>query len=36
MNAFKCFELYIKDKDLPKDIEQYILEGYASIYYSLE
>ena len=36
MNAFKCFELYIKDKDLPKDMEQYILEGYASIYYSLE
>ena len=36
MSAFKCFESYVKDKGLPKDMEQFLLEGYTSISYSLE
>ncbi len=36
INAFKCFKSYVKDKGLPKDMEQFLLKGYASISYSLE
>ena len=36
MSAFKCFESYVKDKGLPEDMEQHLLEEYTYISYSLE
>ena len=36
MSAFKCFKYYIKDKGLPEDMEQHLLEGYTYISYNLE
>ena len=34
--AHKCFETYIKDEYLPEDMEEYLLEEYSTIAYSLK
>ena len=34
--AHKCFETYIKNEYLPKDMGKYFLKEYSSIEYNLE